>query len=379
MKKETGFSLDRNIDFKNLDFKAICKKRKEEHLEITLNKDVSFKKISPGFEKFSFTHRALPNIDMDEIDLSTEIFGKVLSMPLMLAPLVGGTERTKEINRNLAKVAAKFKIAMGIGSQRAAIENIKVEETFKVRKTAPGILLFANLGAVQLNYGFGLEQCNKAVDMVEADCLILHLNSLQEAFQHEGNHNFKDLAKKIGMICQNAAYPIVVREVGFGISEEIANELLEAGVSGIDVGGAGGTSWIEVEKNRSVSNIFKKVADDFCEWGIPTSDSILSVKKAAENRKKIEEISGKSNKPVRIIASGGIRSGMDVAKAIALGADIAGIGLPALKNIDVSVDKCMEYIMEIALGLRIAMFGIGASSISELKNSKYLKKKKETS
>lgn len=355
-----------NKDFKKLDLKTTNEKRKEEHLEITLNKDVSFKKISPGFEGFSFIHQALPDIDMNEIDLSTEIFGKKLSLPLMLSPLVGGTAKTKEINKNLAKVASELKIAMGVGSQRTAIENIEVEETFKVREIAPEILLFANLGAVQLNYGFSLEQCNKAVDMVEADGLILHLNSLQEAFQHEGNHNFKNLVKKISTICQNATYPVVVREVGFGISEETAKKLLKAGVSGIDVGGAGGTSWIEVEKNRTTSKIFKKVADDFCEWGIPTAESILSVKKAAENI------------PVKIIASGGIRSGLDVAKAIALGADIAGIGLPVLKNIHLSVDKCMEYIREIALGLKIAMFGIGASSIGELKNSKYLKKKKDT-
>ncbi|MBU4294198.1 MAG: alpha-hydroxy-acid oxidizing protein, partial [Actinobacteria bacterium] len=193
-----------NKDFKKLDLKTTNEKRKEEHLEITLNKDVSFKKISPGFEGFSFIHQALPDIDMNEIDLSTEIFGKMLSLPLMLSPLVGGTAKTKEINKNLAKVASELKIAMGVGSQRTAIENIEVEETFKVREIAPEILLFANLGAVQLNYGFSLEQCNKAVDMVEADGLILHLNSLQEAFQHEGNHNFKNLVKKISTICQNA-------------------------------------------------------------------------------------------------------------------------------------------------------------------------------
>ena len=378
MKKETSFSIYSNKDFKKIDLKVSNEKRKKEHLEIALNKDVSFKKISSGFEGFSFIHQALPDIDMNEIDLSTEIFGKKLSLPLMLSPLVGGTGKTGEINKNLAKVASVLKIAMGVGSQRAAIENIEVEETYKVREIAPEILLFANFGAVQLNYGFSLEQCNKAVDMVEADGLMLHLNSLQEAFQHEGNHNFKNLAKKISTICQKAAYPVVVREVGFGISEETAKKLLKAGVSGIDVGGAGGTSWIEVEKNRSTSKIFKKVTDDFFEWGIPTAESILSVKKATEYIRKIEIKSMESKNTVKIIASGGIRSGLDVAKAIALGADIAGIGLPVLKNINLSVDKCMEYIREIALGLKIAMFGIGASSIGELKNSKYLKKKKDT-
>ncbi|MCL4415412.1 MAG: type 2 isopentenyl-diphosphate Delta-isomerase [Actinobacteria bacterium] len=355
MKKENSFSA----------LKIANEKRKEEHLQISLNKDVSFKKISSGFEGFLFIHQALPDIDMNKIDLSTEIFGKKLSLPLMLSPLVGGTDKTKEINKNLARVASELKIAMSVGSQRTAIENIEVEETYKVREIAPEILLFANLGAVQLNYGFGIEQCNKAVDMIEADSLILHLNPLQEAFQHEGNHNFKNLSKKISTICQDAAYPVIVREVGFGISEETAKKLLTAGVSGIDVGGAGGTSWIEVEKNRTSSRIFKKVAGDFCQWGIPTAESILSVKKVV----------GKNS--VKIIASGGIRSGLDVAKAIALGADIAGIGLPVLKNIHLSIDKCMEYIMEVALGLKIAMFGIGASSISELKNSKYLKKKKD--
>ena len=375
MNEKTDFSIYSSEDLKQHDVNIANKKRKEEHLEITLNKDVSFKKISSGFEGFSFIHQALPDIDMNEIDISTKIFGKELAFPLMLSPLVGGTDKTREINKKLAKVASELRIAMGVGSQRTAIENIEAEETYKVRKIAPDILLFANLGAVQLNYGFGIEECNRAVSMIKADGLILHLNSLQEAFQHEGNHNFKNIECKIATICRDADYPVIVREVGFGISEETAKKLLEAGVSGIDVGGAGGTSWIEVEKNRTSSKIFQKVADSYCEWGIPTAESILSVKKTIKNIKRTEIKSGKINNPLKIIASGGIRSGLDVAKAIALGADIAGIGLPVLKNIQISVENCIQYIWEIAEGLKIAMFGIGASTIGELKNSRYLKKK----
>jgi len=347
-------------------------KRKEEHLLITLNQDVSFKKINAGFEGYSFIHQALPEIDLDEIDLSTQVFGKKLNLPLMISPMVGGISAAEEINMNLAKVSQICGIAMGVGSQRTGIENAASQKTYQVRKVAPEILLFANLGAVQLNYGFSINECQKAVNMIDADGLIIHLNPLQEAFQPEGNCNFKNLAAKIEDICRNLHHPVIVREVGFGISKETTLKLIQAGVSGIDTGGAGGTSWIEVEKYRTESKIIKNVAESFSDWGIPTSESIKMIKEAVSSSKGKNK---NTDNKIVIFASGGIRSGLDAAKAIALGADIAAIGLPVLKNIQVSVNSCADYIKEIETGLKIAMFGIGAHNINELKNTRYLKTK----
>lgn len=364
MPDKKNFLLKEENKLDKLDSELSNGRRKEEHLFITLNNDVSFKKTNSGFENYYFIHQALPEIDLNEINLSTDVFGKKLRLPLMISPLVGGIEITEEINKNLAKVASICGIAMGVGSQRTGIENAKTEKTYQVRDIAPDILLFANLGAVQLNYSFGIKECKKAINMIDADGIILHLNSLQEAFQLEGNHNFKNLIMKIEEICRSIDHPVIVREVGFGISKEVAGKLIKTGVSGIDVGGAGGTSWVEVEKLRSGSGIIKNVAESFSDWGIPTTESIKLVKEAVSKNNKI-----------LVIASGGIRSGVDVAKSIALGADIAGIALPVLKNIQVSIESCINYIKEIEMGLKIAMFGIGVLNINELKNTRYLKEK----
>lgn len=373
MKKENNsyFEEPEKINGLDLDVKLLNGKRKREHLNISLNHDVNFKKITSGFENYSFIHQALPEIDLSEIDLSIKIFGKKLSLPLMISPLVGGIEETGEINKDLAKAASLCGIAMGIGSQRAGLEDFEVEKSYIVRDVAPDILLFSNLGAVQLNYDFGMKECEKSIDMIGADGIILHLNSLQEAFQAEGNHNFKNLYLKIKDICKSIKKPVLVREVGFGISYDVAKKILSTGISGIDVGGTGGTSWIEIEKIRSKNEILRKVAESFSDWGIPTSESLRMVVKAvSEKSPNDQNQTGKTC----IIASGGIRTGVDVAKAIALGADMVGIALPILKNISVSIKKCVDYIKEIEAGLKIAMFGIGALKISELKNTRFLKK-----
>lgn len=335
--------------------------RKKQHLDISLGYDIQSKKIGTGLEKYYFVHQALPEIDLDEIDLSTSIFGKKLNIPLMISPLTGGIEESDRINEKLAEVAQAKGIAMGVGSQRIAIEQIKSSSIFRIREAAPDILLFANIGAVQLNYGFGIKECRAAVDMIKADGLMLHLNPLQEVFQDEGNHNFKNLLSKIGYICSNLKCPVVVREVGFGISKNVAQRLIGAGVSGIDISGAGGTSWIEIEKIRSQNKMLKKIAEDFDKWGIPTSESLEMVREL--------------NPDIPVIASGGIRKGIDVAKVIALGADLVGIALPVLEKINHSIQSCINFIEEIEMGLKIAMFGIGAFKIEELKKSIHLKKK----
>jgi len=371
MKNKNNFYFEESgkIDGLDLDVKLLNGKRKKEHLDISLNHDVNFKKITSGFENYSFIHQALPEIDLNEIDLSIDIFGKKLSLPLMISPLVGGIEETGEINKDLAKAATICGIAMGVGSQRAGLEDFEVKKSYMVRDIAPDILLFSNLGAVQLNYGFGLKECNKSIDMIGADGIILHLNSLQEAFQTEGNHNFKNLYLKIKDISRTLKKPLLIREVGFGISYDVAKKIISTGISGIDVGGAGGTSWIEIEKIRSKNEILRRVAESFSDWGIATAESLRMVKKAVD-----EKSIKKQENRICIIASGGIRTGVDAAKAIALGADMVGIALPILKSISVSIDQCVDYIKEIEAGLKIAMFGIGALKISELKNTKFLKK-----
>jgi isopentenyl-diphosphate Delta-isomerase len=336
-------------------------KRKEEHLDLSLNGDVENRIVFPGFENYRFIHQALPELDFNNIDIGTNIFGKKLSAPLMISPVTGGTMGSDRLNMRFAELAQKKNIAMGIGSQRIAIEDGSFEESFRIRKTAPDILLFANLGAVQLNHGFGLEQCKRAVDMIKADALMLHLNPMQEVFQDGGDHNFSNLASKIANICKKAQFPVIVREVGFGISADAAKLLIDAGVAGIDVGGAGGTSWIKIESRRSKNPVLKNISKSFMEWGISTTESL-------------EMVTGTGN-DIKIIASGGIRTGLDAAKAIALGADIAGAALPILKASTDSAGEAGDLIDEIIMGLKVAMFGIGASNISILKNNKYLIKK----
>ena len=336
-------------------------RRKQEHLDLSHNGDMENRILSAGFQRYRFIHQALPELDFDSIDTGISIFGRKLSAPLMISPITGGTEGGGKLNLRLAELAREKKIAMGVGSQRIALGDRSFEDSFKVRKIAPDILLFANIGAVQLNYGFGLEQCKRAVEMIEADALMLHLNPMQEVFQDGGDHDFSHLAEKIGDICKEAPFPVIIREVGFGISADAALLLADAGVAGIDVGGAGGTSWVKIESIRSKIPILKNIAKSFLDWGIPTTESL-------------EMVSGIGGS-IKIIASGGIRSGLDAAKAIALGADIAGAALPVLKASTGPAGEAGDLIEEIIMGLKITMFGIGAADISQLKNNKYLVKK----
>lgn len=335
--------------------KNIHSARKEEHLSISLNNNIDYIEKSTGFEKYYFIHNALPEISLEEIDTSIVVLGKRLALPLMISPMVGGIDEAAKINRDLAAVAQECGIGMGTGSQRMAIEDRELAKTFNVRDSAPDILLFANLGAVQLNYGYGIKHCRKAVDMIDADALFLHLNPLQEALQAEGNYNFRDLLSKISSVCADLKKPVLVREVGFGISAEAALKLKLAGVYGIDTGGSGGTSWIEIEKTRLSLSTLKKAAQFFGDWGIPTADSVRMVRESCPD--------------IFLVASGGIRTGIDVAKAIALGADIAGIALPVLRQVKISVKEAVSYIREIEAGLKIAMFCIGAQNIKQLKHN----------
>jgi len=336
-------------------------KRKREHLEIALNEAVGFRDVTTGLDDYRFVHQALPEVDLAAIDPSTTLFGKGLEAPLVISSMVGGIESAGYINRNLAQVAQAMGVAMGVGSQRSAIEDETVVPTYQVRDVAPDILLMANLGAVQLNYGYGIDECRRAVEMIGADVLVLHLNPLQEALQYNGNCNFSGLLQKIELVCRQLDVPVVIKEVGWGISDTVARRLADVGVSGIDVAGAGGTSWSEVERHRAPTERVNNIAGNFASWGIPTTESIERARNGAPE--------------MTLIASGGVRTGLDVARAIALGADAAGIATPLLKAACISPKAVVQSLQQVIDELRIAMFCIGAASLKVLKNSPFLEKK----
>ncbi len=325
--------------------------RKADHLRINLEEDVR-SGLTTGLERYHFVHEALPELNLADIDTQVTWFGKRLRAPLLISSMTGGTATAAAINQTLAAAAQAAGIAMGLGSQRAAVENASLAATFQVRAVAPDILLFANLGAVQLNYGYGLDQCQRAVDMIQADALILHLNALQEAVQPEGDANFAGLLKKIEAMCRALPVPVIAKEVGWGISADVAARLASAGVAAIDVAGAGGTSWSQVEMHRAQTETQKRVAAAFIDWGIPTAEAIQNVRQAAPN--------------LPVIASGGLRDGIDVAKCVALGAGLGGLASPFLKAAAVSVEAVTETIAELSRELRIAMFAAGAGSIAQL-------------
>ena len=328
--------------------------RKADHIRINLEEDVR-SQMTNGLEAYSFIHQALPELDMEDVETSQVLFGKRLSSPLLISSMTGGTEQAGRINRTLAEAAQARGIAMGVGSQRAAIANPELAETFQVRRYAPDILLFANLGAVQLNYGFGLDECRRAVEMVEADGLVLHLNALQEALQPEGDTRFSGLLKKIEQVCRGLEVPVIVKEVGWGISGKTARQLADAGVAAIDVAGAGGTSWSQVEMFRQSEPWRARVAAAFRGWGIPTAESIRQVRESAPD--------------VVVIASGGLRDGVDVAKSIALGASLCGFAGLFLKAAAQSLEETLMRMDEITLALRVAMFAAGAGDLAALQRT----------
>ena len=332
--------------------------RKADHIRINLEEDVNFRHLTTGLDRYHFLHQALPEIDLASIDTSTSLFGKSLKAPILISSMTGGTEYAQLINRTLAEAAEICGIAMGLGSQRAAIEDPSLVDTFQVRQIAPTTLLFANLGAVQLNYGYGLEQCQRAVDMLEADALILHFNALQEAVQPEGDGDFSNLLTKIEQICQQLPVPVIAKEVGWGFSEDTARRLGQAGVAAIDVAGAGGTSWSQVEMYRAPTEIRRRVAATFVDWGIPTAEAITAVRQGAPH--------------IPIIASGGLRNGLDIAKCIALGADLGGMAGPFLKAAVKSLDAALDEIEIARTELTVTMFAVGATTIADLQQTERL-------
>jgi len=342
--------------------------RKSDHIQINLERDVR-SALTTGLEKYRFIHEALPELDLNRVDATLRLFGKTLSAPILISSMTGGTDRAGTINLRLAEAAQTVGVAMGVGSQRAALEHPELAATFQVRRVAPDILLFANLGATQLNSGYALDHCRRAVDMLQADALILHLNPLQEAVQAGGDVNFAGLAKKIEGICKKLEAPVIAKEVGWGISERTARLLADCGVAAIDVAGAGGTSWSQVEMHRAPDEFTRQLAATFVGWGIPTAESIQIVRKAAPN--------------MTVFASGGLKDGLDIAKCIALGATLGGMAgqfLKAAANqerphrsgrpVRSPVENVVELMKLTKRQIEVTMFAAGVGMLKDLRDGK---------
>jgi isopentenyl-diphosphate delta-isomerase len=323
--------------------------RKAEHIQLALERRMQ---LAAGFfDDYRLEHQALPELDFDEIDLAVEFLGKRLAAPILVSCMTGGTEIAGRINRNLAAGAERVGLALGVGSQRAALEDGTKADSFRVRDAAPSVPLLANLGAVQLNYGVGLAECEAVVAMIGADALAFHLNPLQEAIQPEGQRNFRGLLGKLGEVGRALSVPAIVKEIGSGLSGRVARALHAEGFRIFDTAGVGGTSWARIEGERAGD---PELGEVFAGWGIPTPESI----------RELAALPG-----VTVIGSGGIRNGIDAAKAIAMGADLVGLAYPFLAAAAESAERVVARAQRIVQELKIAMFCAGARSIGELKQA----------
>ncbi len=319
--------------------------RKLDHIRICLTKDVNFQK-SNGFERFEFIPNATPEINRDDIDVSTSFLGKPFAAPLLISCMTGGTPQAERINKNLATAAEQLGIGMGVGSQRAMLRDPELAKTYHIRGVAPNIFLAGNIGGAQLA-NYKPDEIIGLIESIKADALYVHLNPAQELVQPEGDRDWRGILARIAVLAKHSPVPILAKEVGNGISGATALLLAKAGVAAIDVAGAGGTSWVKVEHFRG-----SKTAEPFFEWGLPTADCLLQFRQA-----KLK---------IPVIASGGIRSGMDVAKAIALGASLAGMARPLLKEAVTSSDAVKRHLEQIIEELKGVMFLVGAKTIADL-------------
>lgn len=337
---------------------ADINRRKTEHIRLCLTDAVEGVGKTTGLEGISFIHNALPEIDFNEIQLQTDFLNKKLGAPFLVSSMTGGSELAATINQNLAIAAEQRGWAVALGSTRALLESGAHQSSFLIRDHAPTVPIIANLGAVQLNYGYGAEECKRIVDLTGADSIVLHLNSLQEVVQDGGDLNFANLLPKIEQVCKKLNVPVGVKEVGFGIDGTIAKKLSDVGIAYIDVAGAGGTSWSQVEKLRTEDPLRAAAAEAFNNWGNSTKDCIVSTRQALPN--------------AQIIASGGMKTGVDAAKAIAIGADIVGYARKLLEAATISIEAVLLVMNQIELELKMVMFGIGVDSITGLKETKRL-------
>nr|WP_319540222.1 type 2 isopentenyl-diphosphate Delta-isomerase [uncultured Methanospirillum sp.] len=333
--------------------------RKLDHLRICLEEDIE--SGSTGFEDIRLVHNALPDSDMDTLDLSTDLFGHRFGSPLFISAMTGGHPETTRVNEVLAQAAQKYGLGIGVGSQRAAIEDQTLAETFSiVRETAPDAFIVGNLGIVQLR-DHGIEWAETAVEMIDADALAIHLNFLQEATQPEGDHDATGCLDALRELCREFKVPVIVKETGCGFSKEIARLCYGAGASCIDVGGYGGSSWAAIESYRAGKGEAggdQRLSDLgllFKEWGIPTAVSVTEAVRCGGP----------------VIASGGIRTGIDIAKALVLGASLGGMALPLLKPACDGIEALSETIETIQQQLRIALFLTGHTRVSEMPDTRW--------
>jgi isopentenyl-diphosphate delta-isomerase len=330
--------------------------RKADHIEVCLKEDVQSKNATTGFEEIHLLHRAIPEIEREKIDLSTTIFGYKFSAPIFVGAMTGGTPKATKINATIAEAVEELGLGMGVGSQRIALNNPKVEHSFTiVREKAPTAFILANIGGPQLVGKYGVKEVKKAVEMVKANALAVHLNSLQEAVQPEGDTNYSGLLRKIGEVAYELDVPVVVKETGAGICAEDAVMLAAAGVAAIDVAGVGGTSWAAVEYYRAKARqdeFSKRLGEIFCDWGISTAASLVEVVQSVN---------------VPVIASGGIHTGIDVTKALALGASLASATYPFLGPATKTSEEVKNVLQLMVKEVRNAMFLVGANSIQKLK------------
>lgn len=334
--------------------------RKDAHIQINLREDVAFDKVTTGLENYYFEHQALPELDLAAVSTHTRFLGKELAFPLLISSMTGGSPIAAQFNQRLAEAAQAAHIGLGLGSLRAALEDSALAWTYQVRQYAPDILLLANLGAVQLNYAYGPEECQRAVELVEADGLILHLNPLQEALQPEGETHFAGLLPRIEAVCRALEVPVIVKEVGWGLSAQSARRLRAAGVAALDVAGAGGTSWSQVELYRSQTTVQRQVAAAFRDWGIPTATSLKLVRQVAPH--------------LPLIASGGLRDGIALAKSLALGADVGAIAAPLLRAASESAGALHTALTVLRQQFKITMFAAGLPDVAALRQAKLLAK-----
>ena len=319
--------------------------RKLEHLLLCTHSDVEYHKKT-GFNDVEMVHKAIPEVNKDEIDLKTSLFGKKIDAPIIITAITGGHPSSLEVNRKLAHAAGKLNIGLGLGSQRAAVEHPELASTYTIaRKEAPDALLIGNIGAPQL------DQAQQAADMMELDAMAVHLNALQEAIQPGGDLNTIGYLEKLTKTAKNLDLPILAKETGAGISGNDAQLLEKAGVSAIDIAGAGGTSWAAVEKYRSQD---KDMGELYWDWGIPTAASTVEVSQSVK---------------IPIISSGGIRNGLDAVKALALGADAIGMALPVLKASEIGEQALENFFDKFMREMKVAMFLVGANNLEELRKA----------
>ncbi len=344
-----------NVQMDDHDEKGvITSDRKLAHLQICLEHDVQARNATTGFEDISFVHRATTDLNFNEIDLSTEIFGKKLNLPLIISGMTGGHAFAQKLNHFLSLAANQAKIGMGVGSQRAALEKDDVRESFEiVRENAPDSLIIGNIGAGQIALGLTSTQFQEIIDMIKATAIAIHFNPLQESIQPEGDNQLKYLHEKITRLISSSEVPVIAKEVGSGFSSIDIDKITKMGFHAIDIQGLGGTSWAGVESIRATSPILKKTGEIFWDWGIST---VLSTIIATNKFKGV------------VIGSGGVRNGLDVAKLIALGADAAGMAIPFLFATQRhSLEGVMNFIQEIEYQLRLACFLTGSQNLSELR------------